>query len=170
MKGKMLMFAKISIQSFNYDLTDVFMFPNAETKKIYDKYKIIQCNLVQNLTGTNSMFLTFIFICEPTCDVSEQDSRNIIFEVTVQNEILERLDVSDDFWQQFGVPNKALKKQVGFYEIKNLNKPNIITIAINPKEYFEKHINKSIKKKYKGVKNGMPGMDLLCQNSSKRRI
>ena len=65
MKGKMLMFAKISIQSFNYDLTDVFMFPNAETKKIYDKYKIIKCNLVQNLTDTDSMFLTFIFICEP---------------------------------------------------------------------------------------------------------
>ena len=52
--------------------------------------------------------------------------------------------MSDDFWQQFGVPNKALKKQVGFNEIENLNKPNIITIAINPKEYFENYINKSI--------------------------
>ena len=34
MKGKMLMFAKTSIQSFNYDLIDVFMFPNAETKNL----------------------------------------------------------------------------------------------------------------------------------------
>ena len=66
MKGKMLMFAKTSIQSFNYDLIDVFMFPNAETKKIYDKYKIIKCNLVQNLTDTDRTSLTFIFICEPT--------------------------------------------------------------------------------------------------------
>ena len=135
------------------------MFPNAETKKIYDKYKIIKCNLVQNLTDTDSTSLTFIFICEPTCDVSKQDSRNIIFEVIVQNEILERSDVSDDFWQQFGVHNKALKKQVGLYEIKNLNKPNIITIALNPKEYFEKYIHESINKKHKGVKKGMTGMD-----------
>ena len=130
MKGKMFMFAETSIQSFNYDLIEVFMFPHAETKKVYDKYKIIKCSLVQNLTDTDSTSLTFIFICEPTCDVSEQDSRNIIFEVIVQNEILKRLDVSDYFWQQSGVQNKALKKQVGLYEIENLNKSNIITIAI----------------------------------------
>ena len=67
--------------------------------------------------------------------------------------------MSDDFWQQFGVQKKALKKQVGLYEIENLNKPNIITIAINPKEYFEKYIDKSINKKHKGVKKGLPGMD-----------
>ena len=67
--------------------------------------------------------------------------------------------MSDDFWQQFGVQKKALKKQVGLYEIENLNKPNIITIAINPKEYFEKYIDKSINKKHKGAKKGMPGMD-----------
>ena len=106
----MLMFPKTSIQSFNYDLIDVFMLPNAETKKVYDKYKIIKCNLVQNLTDTDSTSLTFIFICEPTCDVNKQDSLNIIFEVIVQNKILERLDMPADFWQQFGAQNKALNR------------------------------------------------------------
>ena len=32
----MLMFSKISVKSFVYDLIDVFMFPNYETQKIYD--------------------------------------------------------------------------------------------------------------------------------------
>ena len=31
MKGKMLMFAKDSLQSFNYDIIDVFMFPEEDS-------------------------------------------------------------------------------------------------------------------------------------------
>ena len=31
----------------------------------------------------------------------------------VQSKIIERLDLSDDFWQKFNVQNKQLKKQVG---------------------------------------------------------
>ena len=38
LNGKMLMFSKLSIKSFVYDLIDVFMFPNEEIKKIYKKY------------------------------------------------------------------------------------------------------------------------------------
>ena len=34
LKGKMLMFSKVSIKSFVYDLIDTFMFPNAEIRKI----------------------------------------------------------------------------------------------------------------------------------------
>ena len=32
---KMLMFSKVSIKSFLYDLVDVFMFPNQEIQEIY---------------------------------------------------------------------------------------------------------------------------------------
>ena len=35
LNGKMLMFCKTSIQSFVYDLIDVFMYPNEEISKIY---------------------------------------------------------------------------------------------------------------------------------------
>ena len=34
LNGKMLMFSKVSIKSFVYDIIDVFMFPNEEIKKI----------------------------------------------------------------------------------------------------------------------------------------
>ena len=43
LNGKMIMFSKVPIKSFVYDLIDVFMFPNQDVKKIYQKYKINKC-------------------------------------------------------------------------------------------------------------------------------
>ena len=54
----------------------------------------------------------------------------------ISSKILERLDLSDDFWDQFNVQNKKLKKQVGLFETESINTPNIITISINPEEYY----------------------------------
>ena len=45
---KMLMFSKVSIKSFLYDLIDVFMFPKVEIQEIYRKYKVNCCYLDQN--------------------------------------------------------------------------------------------------------------------------
>ena len=59
-KGKMLMFAKLSIKSFVYDLIDVFCFPNDEVREIYNKYQIEKCYLYQNLTDTDSTSLLFV--------------------------------------------------------------------------------------------------------------
>ena len=57
----MLMFSKVSIKSFVYDLIDVFMFPTDEIKKNYQKYKVNQCYLDQNLTDTDSTSI-FLFL------------------------------------------------------------------------------------------------------------
>ena len=43
--GKMLMFSKVSIKSFVYDLVDVFMFPNQEIQEIYQQYQVKRCYL-----------------------------------------------------------------------------------------------------------------------------
>ena len=40
LSGKMLMFSKVSIKSFVYDLIDIFMFPNQEIQEIYQKYQV----------------------------------------------------------------------------------------------------------------------------------
>ena len=77
----------------------------------------------------------FVFICKK----NEKNSKDITFEVLTKSKILERLDVSDDFWEKFHVQDKPLKKQVGLYKIENTDNPNFATIAINPKEYFEKY-------------------------------
>ena len=112
-KGKMLMFAKSSIQSFNYDMIDVFMFPHNEIQKIYNRYGILRCLLYQNLTDMGSTSLLFLLICNLGCQIKENEARHINFEVMINSKIKDRLHLSNDFWSQFDVQNKFLKKQVG---------------------------------------------------------
>ena len=157
-KGKMLMFAKLSIKSFVYDMIDVFCFPNNEIKAIYDFYHIEKCFLYQNLTDTDSTSLLFLFICNLKSTLPESEARKVIFECLIKSKIFDRLDLSDEYWKQFNVHDSTTKKQMGLYEIENINNQNVCTIAVNPKEYFEKFKNKDINKKHKGVKKGTRGM------------
>ena len=48
---------------------------------------------------------------------------------------------------------------MGLYEIERIENPNICTIAINPKEYFEKFKNRKIDKKHKGGRRDTPRMN-----------
>ena len=159
LNGKMLRFSKISLKSLVYDLTDIFMFPNNVTKKIYDQNKVQKCFLYQNLTDTDSTSVFFVFLCELDCAVDERKSRQIILEVMIKSKIFHQLDLSDDFWDQFGVQNKMLKRQVGLFGIENINKANIIMIALNSKEYYEIFEDHSDNKKHKGMKKSTAGMD-----------
>ena len=52
-----------------------------------------------------------------------------------------------------------IPKVRGLYEMENIDNPNICTIAINPKEYFEKFKNQEINKKHKDVRRDIPGMN-----------
>ena len=154
------MFSKTSIQSFIYNLIDVFMFPDDVVKKISKtKNEIQNCFLFQNVTDTDSTSLFFIFICKLPCSINKKAARNIIFEVLTKSKVLNRLDLSDDFWEQFNVQNKSLKKQVGLYEVENISNTNILTITINPKEYFQKYKDFSISKKRKDLEKNTPAMD-----------
>ena len=80
----------------------------------------------------------------------------MIFEVIINSKILERLDLSNEFWSQFNVRDTSTEKQVGLYEIESINNPNIVTIGVNPKEYFEKY--REIKVSIKRLKMDTPGM------------
>ena len=139
-------------------MIDVFCFPDHAVLEIYKKYQIEKYYKYQNLTDTDSTSLFFIFICDIGCVVSEKQNRKILFEVTITSKMPKRLDVSDDFCQQFNVPDKTVKKQVGFYEVESSDSSNVITISVNPKEYFEKYGDKTVNKKHKGLKRGTPGM------------
>ena len=61
MKGKILMFAKTSLQSFVYDMIGIFSFPDQVVQKIYEKYLVDKCFMYQNLTDTDSTFIVFCF-------------------------------------------------------------------------------------------------------------
>ena len=97
LNGKMLMFSKTSIQSFVYDLIDVFKFSDDVVKEIYEKNEIQKCFLFQNLTDIDSASLFFIFICKLLCSINEKTARNIIFEVLTKSKVFSRLDLSNDF-------------------------------------------------------------------------
>ena len=165
LNGKMLMFSKVSMKSFVYDFIDVFMFANEEIQKIYAEFNIERCCLYQNLTDTGNTSIFFVFICELKCFIDERKTRDIISKLMIKSKIFERLDLSDDFWDQFGVQNKKLKKQVGLFEIESINKANVITIALNPKEYYERFDDHSDNKKHKGLKKSNRGMDFDSYSS-----
>ena len=59
---------------------------------------------------------------------------------------------SDKFWQHFKMRDEKLRKQMGLYEIENIDNANICTIDVNLKEYFKKLKNRSINKTQKGVR------------------
>ena len=155
----MLMFGKVSVKSFVYDSIDVFMFPNAKIQKIYNKYRINQCYLDQNLTDTDSTSMFFVFVCDLQSNIREDKERNVIFEVMLKSKIFDRFDLSADYFAQFNCQNQKLRKQDGLFEIENIDKPNIITIALNPKEYYERFNDHSDNKKHKGLKKSTPDMD-----------
>ena len=135
---KMLMFAKILLKSFVYNMIDVFCSPTEEVKVIYNKYDIVKCHLYLNLIDADSCLCFFNFICKKECNIKESKSRNLIFEILKQQKIAERLNVSDPFWSKSKIHDESVKKQMGLYKIENISNANICAIVVNPKEYFEK--------------------------------
>ena len=77
----------------------------------------------------------------------------------LQSKIFDRLDLSHEYCAKFNCRNKDLKKRVGYFEVENTDKANIITIALNPKEYYERFVNTADNKKHKGRHKLTPGMD-----------
>ena len=115
--------------------------------------------MYQNLTDTNSTSVFFVFICDLNCSISEYKARDILFEVMLKSKVFDRLDLSAEFYERFNCKNQKLKKKVGLFETENINNANVITVALNPKEYYERFINHSGNKKHKGIKKLTPDMD-----------
>ena len=44
----------------------------------------------------------------------------------IASKIFQRLDLSDYFWKQYSLQNKAIKEQVGLYEIESIDSANKI--------------------------------------------
>ena len=61
--GKMLMFTKLSLMSFTYDMIETFYFPNTKTKVIYLSYAVEKKLLYHILTDTDSTALKFHIFC-----------------------------------------------------------------------------------------------------------
>ena len=81
----------------------------------------------------------------------------------IKSKILKRLDLSHNFWKKFNAQNPKLKKQVGLYKIESIDNVTLVTIAVHPKEYFEKYRNREINKKHKGLKKIL--LECLLKNA-----
>ena len=101
----------------------------------------------------------FVFICDLNRSVSEEKAQNIIFEVLMRSKVFDRLDLLAGFYDQFNCRNERLRKNVGLFEVENIDNANVITIALNPKGYYERFVNYSNNKKHKGIKKLTPDMD-----------
>ena len=78
-----------------------------------------------------------------------------------------RFDSSRKYWDNFRARKEQKRKKLGYFEIEHIDNLCILTIAANPKEYFEMFEDKNINKKYKGIKKGSTG---LCFENFSQRI
>ena len=154
MSGKLLLFAKLSLKSFIYSLIELLAFPeeNAIVQKTYTKYNIERIYVYHVLTNTDSTSLQFVVVSSVDSDILEDQLRDILFEIFSNTEIRERFDKSDKFWEKFGVHNPQNQKKLSLYEVESINDPCLVTLAVNPKEYFEYFESENINKKHKGIK------------------
>ena len=115
-KGKMLMFSKVSLKAFVYDLIDIFCFPDDEVEEIYARNNVIRCFIYLILTDTDSCSMQFLFINDLKSSITEEKARDLIFDFNFLK-LGQRLDTSDDFYAKFKYQNKKIKNQVGLYEV-----------------------------------------------------
>ena len=90
------------------------------------------------MTDIDSASLMFIIITDKSCDSGEREVRNVMLKVFLENNIYDRLDSSDVFFDQFNKRDISVRKQVGLFEFENIEHRIICAIKVNPKEY---HIN-----------------------------
>ena len=163
MSGKLLMFAKLSLKSFICFLTELLSFPEENDFVIYRKCKIEKVYVYHILTDTDSTSLQFIVVSSIDSYFSEDQVGDILFEIFSKIEIRQRFDKSDKFWQKFGVYDPKNQKVLGLYEVESINDPCLVTLAVNPKEYFEyfqsEITNKRIKPLYDFNKYRKPKRD-----------
>ena len=168
MSGKLLMFAKISLKSFIYSIVELLYSPeeNPIVATIYEKYDIEKIYCYHILTDTDSTSIKFVIVSNADSTYPESKIRNIWFEIFFKTELNERFNKSDDFWSRLNVQRPQDKKVLGLYKVEHVNDPCYVTLAVNPKEYFEFFTSEKMNKKHKGIKKGSEGMEY--DNSAER--
>ena len=79
----MLMFSKISLKAFVYDIIDIFSFPDSQIQEIFVQKEIVKCYIYLILTDTDSCSLQFVFLSNLNCRISEDEARDLIFDIYI---------------------------------------------------------------------------------------
>ena len=110
MSSKLLMFAKLWLKSFIYDLTETFCFASQLVQEIYKKYKIERIEMCHILTDTDSIALHFIIISDPNSYVPVQKFRDIIFEIIAATKSYKWFYSSHEFRDNLMLENWTVKR------------------------------------------------------------
>ena len=117
----MLMFAKLSLMSFIYEMLETFCFPDEKVQKIFDKHLIEKFYINHILTDTDSTCPQFLFVSDPKNDICEKKYRDIIFEAIIASKIYERFDSLHEYWEKFSVRKENMRKCLGYFELENID-------------------------------------------------
>ena len=63
--------------------------------------------------------------------------RDVLFEVIVKTDIYKRFDTSHPIWDNSNPRKPKRQKKLGLYEVERVDNPSYVTLAVNPKAYFE---------------------------------
>ena len=96
------MFAKTLLQSFIYDVINVFCFATNQVKETYQQNRLIKCFIYLILADTDTCLLQFLFVCDSRSNISAKESQKLIFKILLQSKLQESLDTSEKFYDQFG--------------------------------------------------------------------
>lgn len=72
------------------------------------------------MNDTNSVSFMFIIIADQNCNVGERAMREIMLKILLEKDIYDRLDKSNEYFEQFNKRNPHARKQVGLYEFENI--------------------------------------------------
>ena len=154
------MFAKLSLMSFIYNMLETFCFPDEKVQKILQKYMIEKVHIYHVLTNKDSTCLKFLFVSKLDSAICENKYRDVIFEIIIASEVYNRFDTSHKHWEKFDARKENLKKCLGYFEIERIDNPCILTIACNPKEYYEVFEDREVNKNIRGLKKDLAAWDL----------
>ena len=100
------------------------------------------------LTETDSTCLKFLLEYSTVSNIRGRKFRNIIFEIIAARRIYNRCDSSNVYWETFGARKENLGKFLGYFEIEHIDNLCFVTVAVNPKEYYESFDDNSFNKKH----------------------
>ena len=81
----------------------------------------MKCHIYLNLTDTGSCSFFILFVYEIEYSLKKSEARKLIFEILSKSEFKNRLNTSHDYYKKFGIHNRNLRKQMGLYEIENID-------------------------------------------------
>ena len=87
------------------------MFPTKKIRAIFNEYSIDFIYMYQTLTDAASESSQFLIFSKDKGKVPEKMFRAILFLVIMNSKVLDRFDVSQEFWQQFNVRDEKVHKQ-----------------------------------------------------------